>query len=361
MTSRLPAPRSTAIPLFGALVLGGAALGGGLEVPRPAPPVDAPTREAQNEAWLQVMALAHGLGEEQVDAVRAVLDGSQFLSQGNPAVTVRPMSQQQCRDRLEQAGEDWTDPLDEAICGRPYMAPLYDPATQRPEDAQLCIDRLEFPNVPCEYPVIWVRAKEAAELCEAVGKRLCDAHEWEGACAGSLQAPDYRWDLAQGVSAGEGARRMRAAHNRAQTDRGWAYGPEFRRGVCAQDSAKTEGCNGGGWKQCGSNHYPVGAFTECQSPLGVGDLHGNAAEHMNLPLSPSQMSAAGGELGVTEMKGSWFIWDKYRAHPDWCRWRAPYWHGGAVMAESSHRNYHLGFRCCSDVGRADAGSAGGAP
>jgi hypothetical protein len=49
------------------------------------------------------------------------------------------------------------------------------------------------------------------------------------------------------------------------------------------------------------------------------------------------------------MKGSWFIWDSYRAHEDWCRWRAPYWHGGRVMDSNSHKNYHLGFRCCSDV------------
>jgi hypothetical protein len=46
------------------------------------------------------------------------------------------------------------------------------------------------------------------------------------------------------------------------------------------------------------------------------------------------------------MKGSWFIFDKYRAHEDWCRWRAPYWHGSRVMDPGSHANYHLGFRCC---------------
>ena len=32
-----------------------------------------------------------------------------------------------------------------------------------------------------------------------MGKRLCDAHEWEGACEGALEAPDYRFDLARGV------------------------------------------------------------------------------------------------------------------------------------------------------------------
>ena len=36
------------------------------------------------------------------------------------------------------------------------------------------------------------------------------------------------------------------------------------------------------------------------------------------------------------MKGSWFIFDTFRAHEDWCRWRAPFWHGTRVMDEKSH-------------------------
>jgi hypothetical protein len=54
-------------------------------------------------------------------------------------------------------------------------------------------------------------------------------------------------------------------------------------------------------------------------------------------------------LGYTELKGSWFIFDTFRAHPDWCRWRAPFWHGTKVMDEHSHANYHLGFRCAKTV------------
>ncbi len=119
-------------------------------------------------------------------------------------------------------------------------------------------------------------------------------------------------------------------------------------GVCAADSAKSPGCAGGGFGRCGSNTYPTGSFPGCVSALGVYDQHGNAAEHMNLPLAPGQMTSTGG-MGVTEMKGSWFIFDKYRAHEDWCRWRAPYWHGSQVMSTGSHANYHLGFRCCKSV------------
>ena len=205
--------------------------------------------------------------------------------------------------------------------------------------------------MPCEYPVVWVKAREAAEICAAQGKRLCDAHEWEGACQGRLEPPDYRFDLAAGVSPNAAVERMRAAHNRAHAaTKRWSYGPEYQRGVCAAGSSKSPGCQGGGWNQCGSNTYPAGSFPDCRSPLGVYDLNGNAAEHMNLPLSPAQMSSTGSTtLGYTEMKGSWFIFDTYRAHEDWCRWRAPYWHGSRVMDPHSHSNYHLGFRCCKTL------------
>ena len=144
---------------------------------------------------------------------------------------------------------------------------------------------------------------------------------------------------------------MRSAHNRAhKAERAWSYGPAYRRGICAAGSSKSPGCAGGGWRACGSNTYPTGHFPDCRSPLGVYDLHGNAAEHINLPLNKEQMASLGSTgLGHTEMKGSWFIFDSYRAHEDWCRWRAPYWHGSRVMDERSHANYHLGFRCCKTL------------
>jgi formylglycine-generating enzyme required for sulfatase activity len=146
--------------------------------------------------------------------------------------------------------------------------------------------------------------------------------------------------------------RMRAIHNRQdEPTQSWSYGPTYQSGICATGSHKTPGCPGGGWNLCGSNTYPTGDFPACHSTLGVYDLNGNAAEHMNLPLSASQMASRGSTtLGVTEMKGSWFIFDSYRAHPDWCRWRAPFWHGTRVMDPHSHANYHLGFRCCKTVG-----------
>jgi hypothetical protein len=49
------------------------------------------------------------------------------------------------------------------------------------------------------------------------------------------------------------------------------------------------------------------------------------------------------------MKGSWFIFGSYEAHPDDCRWRAPDWHGSRMSDPASHSNYHLGFRCCKTL------------
>jgi formylglycine-generating enzyme required for sulfatase activity len=309
------------------------------------------TFQEQNEALLQKLQQVQGLSDTQMARVREIFQRSGYVGQGNPAIAEHPDTPQQCRTRLKDLGVDYANPDFERICGANFMAPLYDPSREHAGDAKACIDQFEFPDIPCEYPVVWVKAREAAELCEAEGKRLCDAHEWEGACAGALLAPDYRFDLAQGVSPNTAVARMARAHNaKYEPTRSWSYGPTYQPGICAAASHKTPGCQGGGWTQCGSNTYPTGDFPKCKSSLGVYDLNGNAAEHMNLPLNPDQMASRGSkELGYTEMKGSWFIFDSYRAHPDWCRWRAPFWHGSRVMDPHSHANYHLGFRCCKTL------------
>jgi hypothetical protein len=311
-----------------------------------------PSLQQQNEILLQQLQREHGLSDQQMSEIRKIFAGSRYhIGQGNPAVSEHPVTPEQCKVKLEQLGVHYENPRFEKICKAKYMAPLYDPSKEKPEDAKACIDQFEFPDIPCTYPVVWVQAREAAEICWTMGKRLCDAHEWEGACAGDLEPPDYRFDLAKGVPPDVAVERMRIAHNRADgATKSWSYGPEYKTGICATGSKKTPGCNGGSWTGCGSNTYPTGDFPACRSSLEVYDLNGNAAEHMNLPLSESQMSSLGSkELGVTEMKGSWFIFDMYRAHEDWCRWRAPFWHGTRVMDEHSHANYHLSFRCCKTV------------
>lgn len=307
--------------------------------------------EQQNEILFQQIHREHGLSDQQMDEIRKIFAGSRIMGQGNPAVTEHPVTPDECKVKLSNLGILYENPQFVKICKAKYMAPLYDPSKEKPEDAKACIDQFEFPDIPCTYPVVWVKAREAAEICWAMGKRLCDAHEWEGACAGDLKAPDYHFDLLKGLDPEYAIRRMRAMHNQAATPtKSWSYGPTYQTGICATASKKTPGCNGGSWTGCGSNTYPTGDFPACKSKLDVYDLNGNAAEHMNLPLNESEMSSLGSKtLGYTEMKGSWFIFDTYRAHDDWCRWRAPFWHGTRVMDEHSHANYHLSFRCCKSV------------
>jgi hypothetical protein len=321
-----------------------------LVLPRSATPLP-PSAPPRNEALLRDLRRVHGLSDESMRRIQEIFAGSALIGQGNPAVTEHPATPEACVAKLRDAGISYEQPEWDRICGGRYMAPLYGASPENPEDVRACIDRFEFPNIPCAYPVVWVRAREAALLCEAEGKRLCDAHEWEGACAGRLEEPDYRFDLARGLAATAAVEAMRTAHNRAHAaSKSWSYGPAYQTGVCAASSQKTPGCSGGEWAHCGSNTFPAGFFPACHSASGVFDLNGNAAEHMNLPLDEGQMASRGSrELGVTEMKGSWFIFDRYRAHEDWCRWRAPFWHGSRVMDSASHENYHLGFRCCKTI------------
>lgn len=307
--------------------------------------------QQMNDRLLEQIQIVHGLSDPQLQRIREIFARSGYIGQGIPAITKHPETPEQCQAKLDAQSVHYANPQFEKICGAKYMAPLYDPAREQPESAKACIDQFEYPDIPCTYPVVWVKAKEAADICEAMGKRMCDAHEWEGACAGSLEPPDYRFDLGNGVAPDVAVSRMRTSHNNAhQSDKTWSYGPSYQSGVCAAGSQKSPGCDGVDSSKCGSNTYPTGDFPGCRSALGVYDLNGNAAEHMNLPLSEAQMASRGSkELGYTEMKGSWFIFDSYRAHEDWCRWRAPFWHGSRVRDEHSHANYHLGFRCCKSL------------
>ncbi|MGC4093324.1 MAG: SUMF1/EgtB/PvdO family nonheme iron enzyme [Polyangiaceae bacterium] len=303
--------------------------------------------DEQKAALLQEMQRDLKLSPAQFDKVSTLVKASRWLSQGNPKITEHPMTRAECRAIREKAP---ALPGGDARCGHENMVPLYDPSQgETAASARVCIDQYEFPNLPCEYPLVWVKANETVELCQAMGKRICDAHEWEGACAGELKPAESEYAFGQ--------RRMMIEylHNQ-ERKQVWAYGASKDHSKCATMSKKSASCTTIDWGVCGSNTYPAGAFPDCRSSLGVFDQHGNAAEHMNMPIKPEQLASRGG-LGETEMKGSWFIFTTYEAHPDDCRWRAPMWHKTRMDDPASHRNYHLGFRCCSDIGGTPAASS----
>ena len=304
------------------------------------------TLDEQRSAMLRRMKIMLRLDDAQLDAARKVFSLSHIAGQGNPAIVEYGLTRAECKSRRDEAH---VVELEHPVCGGPYMMPLYDPKAGETEaDAKACIDEYEFPDMPCDYPVTWVSPREAAQLCESVGKRICDAHEWEGGCAGALHSPDveYAW--------GKPRKEMKMRHN-ADREIIWAYGPEKNLDLCGTASKKSKKCEKSGWKLCGSNTFPSGSFPQCKSPLGVYDQHGNVAEHMNMPLKPTELASRGGH-GESEMKGSWFIFKNFEAHEDDCRWRAPDWHATKLMDARGHANYHLGFRCCKSVGGDARGS-----
>ena len=297
------------------------------------------TIDKQREALFRRMVAALDLDAPTVEKMKAIFAGSKIMGQGNPKVTNYPMTRKQCREKRAAAG---VVEVPHPLCGSPFMVPVYDPsAGQTEKDAKVCVDEYEFPDIPCEHPVVWVSSRDAELLCEAEGKRLCDAHEWEGACAGAVHSPDVEYAF------GKPRKEMKNLHNQDR-EIVWSYGLAKDHKKCGTMSKKNKSCTSSGFKTCGSNTYPAGSFPECKSPFGAYDLNGNAAEHMSLPLKASELLSAGGK-GQTEMKGSWFIFSTYEAHPDDCRWRAPDWHATKLMDRNSHANYHLGFRCCKDI------------
>ncbi len=277
--------------------------------------------------------------------LEAIFSASPAMTQGNPKVTAHPMSQAQCLKHEIKQDLEFSN-----ICQSPYMAPIYQKDAKDQRHAVACIDQFEFPNIPCEYPLVWVSPKEASEVCESLGKRLCDASEWEASCAGD--------DLIDRYSFGDGTIQTLHKKQRQEANRTrkvvWSYGKAKSSSLCATGSSKSPGCDEAlrtgknVYQTCGSNTYPVGAFPECKSASGVYDLHGNAAEHMNLPTNTKELARNGG-LGYTEMKGSWFVFNKIAAHQDDCYWRAPFWHGSKINSLKGHSNYHLSFRCCKNI------------
>jgi len=310
-----------------------------VSTPLPYVELDGGTLAERNETLLVNMERALGLKEPAIAKVRAILGASDMIGQGNPKVSRRAMTRGECLTR--RASATHLSPADPR-CGAPNMVPLYDPgAGETAATAKVCVDQFEFPDIACEFPLVWVRANEAQALCHALDKRLCDAHEWEGGCAGALKSPESEYPF-------DDRRIMMQYLHDKNREIVWAYGKEKNHALCATGSKKSPRCTAGGFTVCGTNDYPAGSFPDCVSPLGVYDLHGNVAEHMSFPRNLEQLGSRGGS-GETEMKGSWFIFAQAEAHEDDCRFRAPDWHVTKIDDPNSHRNYHLGFRCCRDV------------
>ncbi len=255
------------------------------------------------------------------------------FSQGNRAIARHSIGAKACQEGLK--GVVLQTPEQRARCGAEGMVPVWERGGNI-DTARYCVDIFEFPNKPCELPFVFITAAQAVRVCHAEGKRLCTQDEWNLSC---------RADPAGGP------------------DRVYAYGDELDLAVCNTNKSRATGptCDISTyeklWSTCGTNTEPSGAFPRCRSRFGVFDQHGNVAEIM------TRFEPADGKM-YTQLKGSAFFyvdvakkptdpggyWTKY---PDQCNFD-PRWHV-EKLEESTHMNYHLGFRCCKTIGGPDAG------
>jgi hypothetical protein len=248
------------------------------------------------------------------------------INQGNKLLGKHAISKAKCLAGL--AGTTIQTEEQRAICGGfENMVPIH----KKGKKPKVCIDVFEFPNRPCELPVVWVAPVQAKVICELQGKRLCAQEEWITACRGD---PDDGKD--QRFAYGDEMDLDVCNTNKPAAK----FGPN-----CDPDSAATA------WKTCSTNTEPTGAFPRCKSRFGVFDQHGNVAEIMTR-ADPDGHT-------YSQLKGSAFFYvDVARkpderqvkgreTYPDQCA-HDPRWHV-EPMNEAWHVNYHLGFRCCKSV------------
>jgi sulfatase modifying factor 1 len=247
------------------------------------------------------------------------------INQGNKAIAKHSVAKAACLAALE--GVTIQTEEQKKICGAENMVPVW----KKGKKPKTCIDVFEFPNKPCELPVVWVAPVQAKVICDLQGKRLCKQEEWMLACRGD---PDGGKD--QTFAYGDEMDLSVCNTNKPAA----TFGPD-----CDADSAKSA------FQTCPTNTEPAGAFPRCRSRFGVFDQHGNVAEIM-MRFDPD------GHF-YSQLKGSAFFYvDVARkpdepqvkgreTYPDHCNYD-PRWHV-EPMNEAWHVNYHLGFRCCKSV------------
>jgi hypothetical protein len=257
-------------------------------------------------------------------------EGPGQTNQGNPELAHHAIGRARCREGL--ASMTLQTEAQRATCGgHENMVPIWrggDPAS-----AKVCIDVFEYPNRACELPFVWVPPAHAAALCEMQGKRLCAQEEWVLACRGDPEG-------------GEPST--------------YAYGSELDLDACNTNKParvwSSEACDprtiDTTWATCSTNTEPSGSYPRCRSRFGVFDMHGNVAEAM------TRLELEDGKV-YSQLKGSAFFYvdvarklsdpPKREVYPDHCA-HDPRWHVQPIR-RAFHVNYHLGFRCCFEIGK----------
>src|SRR5262249_34585293 len=150
---------------------------------------------------------------------------------------------------------------------------------------QFCIDRFEYPNTAGATPTVNVSLRQAKQMCESAGKRLCVEDEWERACKGP-------------------------------------YGVRFPYGNAYDDTACNVGAEG---EKAGTRS---GANARCRSGYGVIDLSGNVGEWVDSRMAGTDFVVKGGDA----------------AHADYAS-RCASRTGSSVARKAPT----VGFSCCGDM------------
>ena len=223
-----------------------------------------------------------------------------------------------------------TDEQRRACGGEPFMVPLFRNGDMAKTRA--CIDVFEYPNRPCELPMVWASPTQARAVCAASGKRLCTQEEWILGCRGDPEGG---------------------------SDTVYAYGDALDLDACNTKKRPREGAPAcdpssarNAYATCATDTEPAGSSPACRSRFGVFDQHGNVAEIM------TRLDRDG--KTYSQLKGSAFFYAKVaRRHderprkdgpgtyPDHCA-HDPRWHVEPIR-KAWHVNYHLGFRCCKSA------------
>jgi len=206
---------------------------------------------------------------------------------------------------VEQKCLRWLDPETKMRCAE--FAPTSD-CTLRTSHKHFCIDQFEYPNSPGAKPTVMVTWNQAREACSAEGKRLCGEGEWTLACEGAQRLP-YPYGYARSAEACNIDRPHPNPDERLLAD------PRTRDAEVARLDQRD----------------PSGSHESCVSPFGAFDMTGNVDEWVvNESGHPYKSGLKGGYWGPVR---------------DRCR----------PMTTAHDENfafYQIGFRCCSEPGRA---------